>query len=70
MDGPDYANDPNVVEAVAFSKWMEATMPNQSAALGADEWIRMWRTVDEATKERHREAAQDEMQAFANSRNG
>lgn len=70
MDGPDYASDPNVVEVVAFTKWMETAMPNQSVALDAEEWRRMWRTVDETTKERHREAAQDEMRAFANFRIG
>jgi hypothetical protein len=70
MSEPDYANDPNVVEVVAFTKWMETAMPNQSVALDADEWRRMWRTVDETTKERHRENAQNEMRDFAKHRLG
>lgn len=70
MSNRDYANDPSVVEAVAFTKWMETAMPNMSVAWSFDDWERMWRTVDETTKERHRENAQNEMRDFAKNRLG
>ena len=65
MEPRDYTNDPNIVEAVAFTTWLKEATPSQSGAYTVEEWQRIWRTVDEITKERHREAAQNEMRHSA-----
>lgn len=57
------SDQPNIVEAMAFTLFCKATeVPSGAHELEA--WMAIWRTVDAVAKEQYREQAQQQMRAF------